>query len=66
MKIREDNICEDRDIETNLLNNKLSKVINHHFKEKTIGKELIHILENLKKNSKLKKSKLMKCLNNIK
>jgi hypothetical protein len=45
-----------------MLHNKLSKgrtlEINHHIKEKTIEKELIHILENLKKKLEIEKIKV--------
>jgi hypothetical protein len=62
MMVRQDNISEDRDKETNMLHNKLSKggtlEINHHIKEKTIEKELIHILENLKKKLEIEKIKV--------
>lgn len=50
MTKRQDDISEERDKETNMLHNKLSKggtlEINHHVKEKTIEKELLHILDN--------------------
>ena len=53
MTARQDSISEERDKETNMLHNKLSKggtlEINHHVREKTIEKELIHILTNLQK-----------------
>ena len=59
MTIKQDKISEDRDKETNMLHNKLSKggtlEINHHVKEKNIEKELNHILVNLKKKLEIEK-----------
>ena len=53
MSIKQNKISEERDKETNMLHNKISKggilLTNHHVKEKNIEKELIHILDNLKK-----------------
>ena len=61
MTLKQDKISEDRDKETNMLHNKLSKggtlEINHHVKEKNIEKELIHILDNLKKKLEIEKIK---------
>lgn len=62
MTIKQEKISEERDKETNMLHNKLSKggtlEINHHVKEKTIEKELIHILTNLKKKLEIEKIKV--------
>ena len=62
MTIRQDEISEERDKETNMLHNKLSKggtlEINHHVKEKNIEKELVHILVNLKKKLEIEKIKV--------
>ena len=61
MNIRQNKISEERDQETNMLHNKLTKgaklVTNHHVKEKNIEKELIHILDNLKKKLEIEKIK---------
>ena len=61
MTARQDSISEERDKETNMLHNKLSKggtlEINHHVREKTIEKELIHILTNLQKKLEIEKIK---------
>jgi hypothetical protein len=61
MTVKQDKISEDRDKETNMLHNKLSKggtlEINHHVKEKNIEKELIHILGNLKKKLEIEQIK---------
>ena len=61
MTIRQDSISEERDKETNMLHNKLSKggtlEINHHVREKTIEKELMHILVNLQKKLEIEKIK---------
>ena len=62
MTIRQDNISEERDKETNMLHNKLSKggtlEINHHVREKTIEKELMHILVNLQKKLEIERIKV--------
>ena len=62
MTIKQDKISEDRDKETNMLHNKLSKggtlEINHHVKEKDIEKDLNHILTNLKKKLEIEKIKV--------
>ena len=61
MTVKQDKISEDRDKETNMLHNKLSKggalEINHHVREKNIEKELIHILGNLKKKLEIEQIK---------
>ena len=68
MTIKQDKISEDRDKETNMLHNKLSKggtlEINHHVKEKTIEKDLNHILTNLKKKLEIEKIKVSSQNNN--
>ena len=69
MTIRQDEISEERDKETNMLHNKLSKggtlEINHHVKEKNIEKELVHILVNLKKKLEIEKIKVNQTTNYI-
>jgi len=61
MNIRQNKISEERDQETNMLHNKLTKgaklATNHHVREKNIEKELIHILDNLKKKLEIEKIK---------
>ena len=61
MSIKQNKISEQRDEETNMLHNKLTKggilVTNHHVKEKNIEKELIHILDNLKKKLEIEQIK---------
>ena len=61
MNIRQNKIAEERKKETNMLHNKLTKgaklVSNHHVREKNIEKELIHILDNLKKKLDIEKIK---------
>ena len=58
MTAKQDKVSEERDKETNMLHNKLSKggtlEINHHVKEKNIEKELVH---NLKKKLEIEKNK---------
>ena len=67
MTIKQDKISEERDKETNMLHNKLSKggtlEINHHVKEKNIEKELVHILVNLKKKLEIEKIKVNQTTN---
>jgi hypothetical protein len=67
MTIKQDKISEERDKETNMLHNKLSKggtlEINHHVKEKNIEKELVHILDNLKKKLEIEKIKVNQTTN---
>ena len=62
MTNKQDKASEDRDKETNMLHNKLSKggtlEINHHVKEKNIEKELVHILVNLKKKLEIERIKV--------
>ena len=69
MTIRQDEISEERDMETNMLHNKLSKggtlEINHHVKEKNIEKELVHILDNLKKKLEIERIKVNQTTNNF-
>lgn len=59
---KQNKISAERDKETNMLHNKLSKggklEINHHVREKTIEKELLHILSNLKKKLEIEKIKI--------
>ena len=61
MSIKQNKISEMRDEETNMLHNKLTKggilVTNHHVKQKNIEKELIHILDNLKKKLEIEQIK---------
>ena len=61
MNVRQNKIAEERDQETNMLHNKLTKgsqlITNHHVKEKNIEKELIKILDNLKKKLDIEKIK---------
>ena len=61
MSIKQNKISEERDQETNMLHNKLTKgaqlVTNHHVREKNIEKELIRILDNLKKKLEIEKIK---------
>ena len=61
INIRQGKIAEERNKETNMLHNKLTKgaklVSNHHIREKNIENELIHILENLKKKLDIEKIK---------
>ena len=69
MTAKQDKISEDRDKETNMLHNKLSKggtlEINHHVKEKNIEKELLHILVNLKKKLEIERIKVNQTTNNF-
>ena len=61
LNIKQNKISEERDFQTNMLHNKLTKgaklITNHHVKEKNIEKELIHILDNLTKKLDIEKIK---------
>ena len=61
MSLKQNKISEERDQETNMLHNKLTKgaklVTNHHVREKNIEKELVRILDNLKKKLEIEKIK---------
>ena len=61
MNIRQNKISEERHQETNMLHNKLTKgaklLTNHHVREKNIEKELIPILDNLKKKLEIEEIK---------
>ena len=61
MNIRQNKISEERDQETNMLHNKLTKgaklLTNHHVRVKNIEKGMIHILDNLKKKLEIEKIK---------
>ena len=61
MNIKQNKISEERDFQTNMLHNKLTKganlVTNHHVREKNIEKELTHILDNLNKKLDIEKIK---------
>ena len=59
MHLRQNEIAEKRDKETNMLHNKLNKggrlTTNNHIREKNIEKELTYILDNLKKKLEIEK-----------